>query len=138
MPDVEIMIGGRSFEVACEAGEEPYLDAAVRLLDTEAEALTRQIGRLSEARMLLMAGLMLADKTAGLEERLARLEDENAALQEEIETLKAGAPPERPQAAPERIEVPVIPERVLDSFDALAARAEALAETAEGSAEANG
>ena len=129
MPDVEITIGGRGFEVSCEPGEEPYLDAAARLLDTEADALSRQVGRLSEARMLLMAGLMLADKTAGLEERLSRLEDENAGLQEEIERLKAAAAPAAP--APERIEVPVIPERVLDSFDALAARAESLAGTIE-------
>ncbi len=80
MPHVEIMIGGRSFEVACQDGEEPYLAAAAALLDTEANALSSQIGRMPEGRMLLMAGLMLADKTVGLEDRLREAEAQIAAL----------------------------------------------------------
>ena len=39
MPEVEIEIGGRSFEVACQAGEEHYLQSAARMLDAES-ALT--------------------------------------------------------------------------------------------------
>jgi len=76
MPEVSIEIGGRSFEVACQEGEEKYLQAAAALLDGEASVLAQQIGRMPEARMLLMAGLMLADKTAGLEERLEKAEQE--------------------------------------------------------------
>ncbi|MFN9945160.1 MAG: cell division protein ZapA, partial [bacterium] len=74
MPHVEIMIGGRSFEVACQDGEETYLAAAAAMLDAEANALSSQIGRMPEGRMLLMAGLMLADKTVGLEDRLREAE----------------------------------------------------------------
>ena len=62
MPEVQITIGDRQFEVACNAGEEDYLHAAARMLDEEAAVLASQIGRVPEARMLLMAGLMLADK----------------------------------------------------------------------------
>ena len=80
MPEVTIEIGGRAFEVACQEGEQKYLHAAARLLDGEASVLTDQIGRMPEARMLLMAGLMLADKTAGLEERLERAEQDLAQL----------------------------------------------------------
>ncbi|NHX27992.1 cell division protein ZapA, partial [Escherichia coli] len=72
MPDVQIHIGGRTFEVSCQPGEEAYLRSAAGLLDAEASVLVEQIGRLPEARMLLMAGLMLADRTAGLEEKLRR------------------------------------------------------------------
>ena len=63
MPEVEVEIGGRRFTVACQPGEEDYLITAASVLDTEASAIGEQIGRLSESRMLLMAGLMLADKT---------------------------------------------------------------------------
>ncbi len=56
MPQVEIMIGGRSFEVACQDGEEPFLTSAAAMLDAEAQALSSQIGRMPEGRMLLMAG----------------------------------------------------------------------------------
>ncbi|MBS0122667.1 cell division protein ZapA [Thetidibacter halocola] len=124
--EVEIAIGNRTFEVACQQGEEPYLQAAAGLLDAEAQVLVEQIGRMPEARMLLMAGLMLADKTAGLEERLREAEDRLSALSAELRALRDAPPPE-----PERVEVPVIPDDVTDALAELTARAEALAETIE-------
>ncbi|MAY31335.1 MAG: cell division protein ZapA [Pseudomonadota bacterium] len=126
MPEVQITIGGRSFEVACQEGEESFLQSAAALLDNEASTLVSQIGRLPEARMLLMAGLMLADKTAGLEEKLktvqARLDDS----QNQISELKAKPAPE-----PTKVEVPVIPQALLDSMAELAARSESLADEIE-------
>ena len=115
MPEVEIRIGGRSFEVSCQDGEEQYLQAAAGMLDAEASVLSSQIGRLPEARMLLMAGLMLADRTAGMQDKLATLEAELA-------QIKSAPPP-----PPERIEVPVMPAGVAETLAELTARAEALA-----------
>lgn len=123
MPEVEITIGGRQFEVACAEGEEHYLVAAAKMLDTEASVLTEQIGRLPEARMLLMAGLMLADRTAGLEDRLREADGEMARVKGELEALKAAPAPE-----PRRVEVPVVPARVTDTLAELAARAESIAD----------
>ncbi|TCP63263.1 cell division protein ZapA [Rhodovulum bhavnagarense] len=116
MPNVEIEIGGRTYEVACKQGEESYLQAAAKALNTEASALVSQIGRLPEARMLLMAGLMLADRTVSLQERVSAAEARLA----ELENI--------PAPKPERVEVPVIPRAVTDSLAELAARTEALAE----------
>ena len=118
MPEVLITIGGRQFEVACQDGEEHFLRSAARMLDAEASVLVGQIGRMPEARMLLMAGLMLADKTAGLEDQL-RAAEERAVVAERVAT--------NARANPERGEVPVIPQIVTDSFAEIAARAEALA-----------
>ncbi len=70
MADVKIKIGGREFEVACREGEEHFLHSAAGMLDNEAGALNEALGRMPETRMLLMAGLMLADKTASLEDQL--------------------------------------------------------------------
>lgn len=70
MADVKINIGGREFEVACREGEEHFLHSAASMLDNEAGALNEALGRMPETRMLLMAGLMLADKTASLEDQL--------------------------------------------------------------------
>ena len=129
--EVEIRIGGRSFEVACQRGEEQYLQSAARMLDGEAQVLVSQIGRMPEARMLLMAGLMLANKTAGLEEKLREAEDRLGSLQAELTELKSAPPPE-----PVKVEVPVIPADVTDALAEIAARAEALAETVEEKAQA--
>ncbi|MCP9483125.1 cell division protein ZapA [Shimia sp. CNT1-13L.2] len=123
MPEVEIHIGGRTFEVACQEGEQHFLQSAAKMLDDEAQVLTTQIGRIPEARMLLMAGLMLADKTAGLEDRLRDLQSKMDAQTAELEALKT--------AGPEKVEVAVIPREVNDTLAELAARAEALAETVE-------
>ena|SRR6056297_4019919 len=130
MPEIEIEIGGRSFEVACEDGEEHYLRAAAAMLDEEASALAAQIGRIPESRMLLMAGLMLADKTAGLQDKLREAEEKLAERDAELKRLRdAPAPP------PERVEVPVVPDEVSETLAEIAARAEALADTVDGRAD---
>ena len=127
MPQVEISIGGRSFEVACQDGEEHFLHSAAGMLDAEAQQLAAQIGRLPEARMLLMAGLMLADKTAELEDKVRSMQSETAEMRAAIETLKS-----QPTPAPQRIEVPVIPAEVTEALAEIAAAVEALAQKVEG------
>jgi cell division protein ZapA len=119
MPQVEITIGGRHFEVACQPGEEPFLRYAAEMLDAEATSLSSQIGRMPEGRMLLMAGLMLADKTAGLEERLREAEAR-------IASLEAGART-APKEVEVPVEVPVIPEEAVAMFEEAAEEAESLA-----------
>ena len=122
MPEVTISIGGRPFAVACQEGEESYLHAAAKMLDDEAQALADQAGRMPEARMLLMAGLLLADKTASVEDRMREVEASLAEREAELEGLRTMGAPE-----PERIEVPVVPQSVTETLAELAARAEALA-----------
>ncbi len=84
MPEVQIEIGGRQFAVACQEGEEPYLHAAAKMLDTEAAVILGQIGRMPADRMLLMAGLMLADKTAALEDEIKTLQGRIAAQEKSL------------------------------------------------------
>ncbi len=129
MPEVTIEIGGRNFDVACQEGEEHYLKAAAAMLNEEATVLTSQIGRIPEPRMLLMAGLMLADKTAGLQDRLREMERRLAETDAELNKLRTAPAPE-----PERVEVPVVPDAVSDALAEIAARAEALADAVDAKA----
>ncbi len=122
MADVRISIGGRDFDVSCQSGEEHFLRAAAKLLDNEAATLIGQMGRLPESRMLLMAALMLADRTAGLEDQLRVLE-ERTSLAERVATTA--------RTTVERVEVPVMPSSVMDTLAEIAARAEALADRVE-------
>ena len=115
MPEVNIQIGGRTFEVSCQAGEDSYLQSAAAMLNEEAQVLSDQIGRMPEGRMLLMSGLLLADRTAAHEDRIKELEAE-------LETLRS-----QPKPEPERIEVPVVPDSITETLADLAAQAEALA-----------
>jgi len=119
MAELEITIAGRSFMVACQEGEEHFLQTAAAMLDTEAQPLVTQMGRLPEARMLLMAGLMLADRTASVEDQLRVLK----ARVEELES--------QPAPDPIRVEIPVIPPQIPETLAEIAARAEALAKKVE-------
>ena len=99
MPEVNVTIGNRNFTLACNDGEEPHLKAAAKLLDTEAESLQSQIGRVTESRMLLMSGLMLADKIKELEwqecassERVKELEGQLRAAEVRTASVVAAAP----------------------------------------------
>lgn len=126
MPEIKITIGGREFEVACQTGEEHYLKSAASYLDAEASVLTNQIGRMPESRMLLMSGLMLADKTAGLEEQMRTLEEKLSAQKTLIDEMR-----NQPKPEPQTVEVAVIPTALSDSLAELAARAESLATAVE-------
>ncbi len=87
MPEITIVIGGRDFEVACREGEEHFLVSAAAMLDEEARTLHDSIGRVPEPKMLLMSGLMLADRTAALEEQVDALKAE--ALKDPVDDSSA-------------------------------------------------
>ena len=123
MPEIEVEIGGRTFEVSCQEGEEHYLKFAAKMLDEEASVLTAQIGRIPEARMLLMAGLMLADKTAAMQDKLREAEDKMVEKEAELDQMR-----NVPQPEPKTIEVAGGPDTVTDAMGGLAARGGALAD----------
>ena len=123
MPEVEIEIGGRNFQVSCQDGEEHFLLSAAKMLDIEASELIAQLGRVPEERMLLMSGLMLADKTAALEDKLSAAEKMLDEVNTELSKLRSAPPPE-----PVRVEVPTVPVEVSEGLAELAARAEAIAD----------
>ena len=85
MPEVAINIGDKKFTVTCQPGEESALEAAASLLNDEASFLVSEIGQLSEQKLLLMSGLMLADKMTSQCEKLAKAEK---ALEETLAKAK--------------------------------------------------
>ncbi len=62
MAEVDLIIAGRPYKVACKDGEEETLRSAGRLLDAKSREALSGLGSLSEARQLLFAGLLLADQ----------------------------------------------------------------------------
>jgi cell division protein ZapA len=62
MAEVDVIIAGRPYRVACRDGEEETLRAAARLVDAKSREAIAGLGTLSEARQLLFAGLLLADQ----------------------------------------------------------------------------
>ena len=92
MPEVAINIGDKKFTVTCQPGEESALEAAASLLNDEASFLVSEIGQLSEQKLLLMSGLMLADKMNSQAEKLAKAEkalEETLAKAKKLEEIDA-------------------------------------------------
>ena len=67
MTELEISIGGRIFSVACETEEEEKVKRAAALISEEADSIQTQLGRLPEAKMLLLSALMIADRLVDVE-----------------------------------------------------------------------
>ena len=122
MPEVTIHIGGRGFDVSCQDGEETVLHSAAKLLDDEAQGLLDQIGQMPESRMLLLAGLMLADKFVAQEDRVKLTDAKLVEAEAELKRVRNMSQPE-----PERIDVADVPSSVTNMLAEVAARAEALA-----------
>ena len=85
MPEVAINLGDKKFTVTCQPGEESALESAASLLNDEASYLVSEIGQLSEQKLLLMSGLMLADKMFSQSQKLTKCE---AALEEALTKVK--------------------------------------------------
>ncbi len=103
MAEIDIIIAGRPYKVACRDGEEEALRAAARLVDSKSREAIAGLGTLSEARQLLFAGLLLADQLiekrpqaaapAGPDPELAaRAEQLAGRLEELADSLEAGQP----------------------------------------------
>ena len=126
MPEVTIKIGDRPFKVACPAGEESQLEAASAKLNAEAKVLIAHSGRVPESQMLLMSGLMLADRAIALEEKVKAAEVEMNSLRQSNKNIT----PEIKTVLKE-VKVTAVPEELLESLAELSARAEAAADDLE-------
>ena len=78
MPSVQIAINGRNYEVACDAGQEQHLRELARSLDGRIRQLIKSAGPASEGRLLLMAGLLIADELHEARTELDRLQSDRA------------------------------------------------------------
>lgn len=89
MAEVDVIIAGRPYKVACRDGEEDALRAAARLVDAKSREALAGLGALSEARQLLFAGLLLADKLLDDRPQAAASAAPDPVLAERAESLAA-------------------------------------------------
>ena len=83
MANVVVTVAERPYTMQCPDGEEEHLRELARLLDTEVQRIRRSVGQVGDIRMLVMAGLMVADR---LSESVRRIES----LEAEVKMLRDG------------------------------------------------
>jgi cell division protein ZapA len=83
MPHVNVTIDGKPYRMACEEGQEDYLQNLAKDLDRRIADLRGRFTDITESRLLVMAALMLSDelseKTRLLEESQSSRLDVGAA-----------------------------------------------------------
>jgi len=81
MGQVVVEVNGRPYTMNCSDGEEEHLVELAQLLDAEVSTIKRGVGQVGDIRLLMMAGLVIADR---LSEALRKIED----LQDDVQQLK--------------------------------------------------
>jgi cell division protein ZapA len=72
MPLVNVMINGKAYTLGCDEGEESHLKELAAVIDAKAREALGMIGQQAgDARMLLMAAILLADEHHDLTAKLA-------------------------------------------------------------------
>lgn len=91
MAQVTVIVNGRNYTLACEDGEEEHLTALANFIDARVAELGQQIGQVGDARLMLMASLVVADELAVAHERVEDLEREIEQLRREKQVVEAAA-----------------------------------------------
>ena len=81
MAHVIVQVNGRPYTMQCPDGEEDHLRELAALLDSEVLRVKQSVGSVGDIRLLVMSGLMVADR---LSEATAKIES----LEEQIQGLR--------------------------------------------------
>jgi cell division protein ZapA len=73
MGQVVVKVNGRDFALSCADGQEPRIRRLAQYLDAKIGEFAKNLGQIGEARLILLAALVIADE----------LSDANEALQQE-------------------------------------------------------
>jgi cell division protein ZapA len=92
MAKVSLTINGRSYDVACDAGQEEHVKTLGREIDRRVGQFAEHLGQVGDSRLLLMAALLISDELETAREAAndtaARAgEQETAAAADQVERM---------------------------------------------------
>ena len=79
---VNVNINGRQYRMACEEGQETQLVSLAGSFETRIQGLRGKFGEIGDARLTVMAALMVSDELIDATQRIRNLEEELAALRD--------------------------------------------------------
>jgi cell division protein ZapA len=83
MSQVAVTVNGRAFKIACDDGQEPRIRRLAQYVDQRVGEFVRSLGQVGEARLLLLAALVIADELSDANEALQQARSEARAAEEE-------------------------------------------------------
>lgn len=82
MANVVVTVADRPYTMQCPDGEEEHLRELAALLDSEVTRIRQSVGAIGDIRLLVMAGLMVADRLSESARKVEALEDQIKGLRE--------------------------------------------------------
>ena len=82
MANVVVTVADRPYTMQCPDGEEDHLRELAQLLDTEVTRIKQSVGSIGDIRLLVMSGLMVADRLSEAIQKIETLEDQVQSLRE--------------------------------------------------------
>jgi cell division protein ZapA len=82
MNHINVTINGRQYRMACEDGQEQRLMSLAENFETRIGELRGKFGEIGDARLTVMAALMVADELLDANERIRALQDEVNSLRD--------------------------------------------------------
>ncbi|MFL5239566.1 MAG: cell division protein ZapA [Rhizomicrobium sp.] len=70
MAQVDVTVNDRSYRLTCDPGQEDHLRELAAHVDDKVSALAESVGQVGEARLLLMAALLITEDYKGTVQRL--------------------------------------------------------------------
>ena len=70
MPQVDVTVNGRPYNLTCEPGEEAHLQMLAGHVDQKVAALLESVGQVGDTRLLLMAALLATEEQLAATQRL--------------------------------------------------------------------
>jgi cell division protein ZapA len=77
MAEVTVTINGREYQVGCDDGQEEHLKKLSHFIDKKMDDLAGSLGQIGDARLLVMASLLVADELSDAYRQLETLEAGN-------------------------------------------------------------
>lgn len=94
MGEVIVTVNGRTYPIGCDDGEEAQVTRLSGLVEARVRELTALVGQVGESRLMLMAGLTLADdlehaqaEIQALRQEIKELQQRNSAAQEDANAM---------------------------------------------------
>ena len=94
MGQINVTVNGRSYQVACDDGEEAHLMQLAEYVTKQADDLAGSMGQIADSRLLLMTSLLVADELSDSLQRLDALEKELEVVKTAKRPLATGQPSE--------------------------------------------
>lgn len=76
MAQVNVMIDGKSYRMACDEGQEAHLEGLANKFDRYVSHLKEGFGEIGDQRLTVMAGIMVVDELDELQKRVKGIESE--------------------------------------------------------------